>query len=70
MKKPQRAGRQKGEIEAALDRLTDRLRPLTTVQMRAMATRKAPWQTIYRIARGKTNNPKVRVLVEIERILG
>lgn len=49
--------------------LVARLRPLSTGQMKAMATVKAPWQTIYRIARGITKNPHVQVLEECERIM-
>lgn len=67
------AGRRRlhpGTIAAARRRLLAKIRPLHTGEMKAMATDKAPWQTIYRIAKGITKNPKVEVLEEIERILG
>ncbi len=57
-------------IAAARKRLLARLARLGTGDMKRLATDKAPWQTIYRIATGRTPNPHVEVLEEIERRLG
>jgi len=51
-----------------LEKLTRELAPMTISELKAVATRGGvPWQSVYRIAAGRTTNPTFRTVEGIRR---